>query len=279
MRVRNLAFVAMAAVAVATPARAALVLEYVQVPSIGAALSTAPALTNLNINATTLQQTIFLQVCLRDTLGAGAEYSQSSTVPWQTNAGSGGIGSLCLGAYFLRFDGYTPGVLVNPSPTIPTNINLVNGAAFSPASTGSNPGNGSPPPPFTIYGGLIGSGFESSPGTTPDGTNPQGARLALFNIRLQIPANSVGGSGILKLKDPNPTPSSADNAVLVDSTPGQNDGTFNSIDALLFGASFTNTFNLPFTVVGVPEPSSMALCGLAFAGIGYRKLRRKTAKA
>jgi hypothetical protein len=34
---------------------------------------------------------------------------------------------------------------------------------------------------------------------------------------------------------------------------------------------------LPVTVV--PEPSSIALAGLAVAGFGYRKLRRKTTTA
>jgi len=46
-------------------------------------------------------------------------------------------------------------------------------------------------------------------------------------------------------------------------------------ESTVFGGTHV-TYQLPVTVV--PEPSSMCLAGLAFAGLGYRKIRRKFAK-
>jgi len=247
---------AVAAVAAVSPARAALVLDYIVVPTITSGASAGPA-----INGTTLTLVpgtdVFIQVALRDTTG--------NTVPWNSNGGLGGPGSLCLGAFFVQFDS-VPGVAVNPSPTTPINARLVNGNTYGSASAGSSP------PTFTRFGGLINGGFEDDPTTVPDPANQN--RIALFNLRVS-PLGA--GSGTFHLRDPNPTPASADNATLANATPGNNDGTLATIDNLLFGASFTNTYDL--NVVVTPEPSSMALCGLALAGLGVRKLRRKKVTA
>jgi len=48
------------------------------------------------------------------------------------------------------------------------------------------------------------------------------------------------------------------------------------LDNEVFGGPHP-TFGLNVVVTGVPEPSSMVLAGVAFAGFGWRKLRRKKA--
>jgi hypothetical protein len=255
-----LVLAAAAALAVALPARAALVLEFIQVASTTEGPSSGPALTGtLTLNP---GDVVFLQVALRDTLGSGPNVGQPGTVPWQTNGGLAGPGSVGLGAFFIRFDGL-PGVAVNPSPTIATNARLVNPIDYGTVTAGTSP------PTFTRIGGLL--NFGSEPGAVPDPANQN--RIALFNLRVQ----AIGqGSGVFRLRDPNPAPTSVDNAILSDSDLGgsPNAGTISGIDDLLFGASFTNTYDLPIVVT--PEPTSLAFAGLALAGLGVRKFRRKT---
>src|SRR3954452_2376299 len=108
MRSHRILLVAYAALWFTAPAEAALVLDYVQVPSINAGPATGPALTTLIMNQ---GETVFLQVALRDTLGSGPNAGQPGTLAWQTNGGNAGPGSLGLGGFFIRFD-FIPGVAV-----------------------------------------------------------------------------------------------------------------------------------------------------------------------
>ena len=111
--------------------------------------------------------------------------------------------------------------------------------------------------------------------------DPISHRIALFNLR--IVASAAGGSGIFRLRDQNPAANSADCSVLNGQQifPTVVTGTIQPIDSLLFpylGPFPTfSSIDLPVNVAAIPEPSSMALCGLALVGVGYRKLRRKTA--
>lgn len=255
MRLRFFALAALAALALAPPAPAALVLEYIMIPPGGDTSSgpvNAPALAGpLVLNP---GQTVFLQIALRDTTG--------NTLPWNTNGGNAGPGSLGLGAFFIQFDSI-PGVAVNPGLSLPTNVRLVDQINYGPTAAGTSP------PVFTRFGGLL--NFGSEPGAVPDPADFD--RIPLFNLRIQ----AIGaGNGSFQLGDPNPSPTTADNAVLVDSDPfgTPNPGTFVSIDDLLFGVGSTNRYSLP--VVVTPEPTSLALAGLAVAGLGVRRWRRRS---
>lgn len=273
MRVRNLVFVATAALAIAMPARAALTLEFVQVASINAAASTAPAISS-SIQTTPATFTdVFVQVCLRDNLYAGPG---TGTIPWQDNGGAGGAGSLGLSLFFNRFD-TSSNLAFNPSPTVPANAAIFT-TAYGSLTGGTMPGPGG----FTNFGGILNFGFE--PGFIPqqDGSGP-GGRISLYNLRVRFNTTTTDVTGFINLRDQNPN--AADFTSLANADPGgPNPGTTSVIDSLIFGGPAggnggPNVFSVPFTIHAVPEPSSMALCGLALAGFGYRKLRRKTAKA
>lgn len=196
MRMRTITVLVV--LAAALPARAALVLEYIQVSSITAPLSSGPALTSLSMVEGGVT---FLQVALRDTLGSGPEYGQPSTVPWQTNGGNAGPGSLGIGTFFVRFDG-VPLVAVNPLPQNNFNARLVDQVSYGLITVGSMP------PTFTNIGGLL--NFGSEPGAVP---NPAAQnRIALFNLRV----TALGtGSGSFRLRDPNPAPPAVDNSLLL----------------------------------------------------------------
>ena len=248
-------------VAVSLPVRASLVLEYIQVNSINASLSNGPALTSLVM---TSGQSYFLQVVLRDTLGSGPEFGQPSTVPWNTNGGLAGPGSLGLGFFFVQIDA-VPFVAVVPN-------SFLGNAQLISATYGSISG-GSGPPVLTQIGGIVNAGYE--PGDVPDPTHQN--RIGLFNFRINALAN---GSGTFHLRDPNPLSAQVDNALLIDADLNldPNPGTLQPIDTLLFSDTgtfpTTKTYDLPITVV--PEPSSMMLASMAAVGFGWRKLRRKT---
>lgn len=259
MRVKHILFAGLATAVLAMPARAALVLEYIQVGSINAGPSNGPALAAaLTINQ---GESIFLQVALRDTLGSGPDAGQPGTIPWQTNGGAAGAGSLGLGSFFVRFDGIA-GVAVNPAPLSAANQRLIPAAAYGLIAAGSSP------PAFTNYGGLL--NFGSEPGAVPDPALQN--RIALFNLRVQ---GLAVGSGIVRLRDPNPSPTTVDNSVLLNADPfgTPSPGTVQSIDDLLFGPSSLFSYDLP--VVVTPEPTSLVLAGLGVMGLAGRRLRKK----
>jgi hypothetical protein len=268
MRVRLFVLAAVAALATVTPARADLVLEFVEVASLTAPLSSAPALTSLTMNPSDVR---FIQVVLRDTVGPGngapgtplpAGPSGTQGQPtWSTNGNDAtiaGPGSVGLGAFFIQLNSIA-GVAENLAN--PGNSRLVDPISFGTLSSGTSP------PTFTRIGGAL--NFESEPGPTPD---PTSSRIGLANFRIVAQGP---GNGNLTIQDPNPAPTNQTTAVLRNSDFGGSPfaGDVVGIDDLLFGVGGTTIYALPVTVT--PEPSSFVLGGLALAGLGYRKLRRR----
>lgn len=254
MRVRNLALACVAAVAIAVPARADIILSYHLssfVPALPTTLIPAndplgPSVGALNM---TVGQTIFLQVAIT---GNNAAPYGAAQMNWDPGAGGG------MSSFGFIFN-YPASIVAQPyvAPP-PTNPNRPNANAMLPYSvahpntfTGYNMGG-------TSIGGLdLGGGLAAAAGIIPT-TN-----IAVFKLTATNP-----GSGTITLTDQNPSPT-AGGFGLEDDT---------NLDPTIFSIAH-NSFPLSINVAPIPEPSSMAFAGLALAGLGWRKLRRKKVAA
>jgi hypothetical protein len=298
MRLRNLVLAALAVVGGTTSARADLVLEFIPVASITSNGSTAPAVTSVNLTAGPTTP-LFIQVALRDTNygntfpGTGSSipatgayptptWADPNNDPWPANTQEFG-----LVQHFTRIQNVlnigqpTNMAQANIQPPNPdsttdgqfgnANLRLVGGTSL-PSSFIAG---GSNAPLFSDFGGLSSSGFllpnliYGGLGATPTGA--LNGRVPLFNFRLEAPNALASGNEFIRLFDRSPD---ADFTVL---RAGQNSAdlaNYITLDSTIFSAAHPN-FNLSVNIIPVPEPTSMALCGLALGGLVYRKLRRK----
>jgi len=272
MRFKLFLLAAVAALATAMPARATIVLEWHlansqsattystapnpdqgvggsneggagDYPTIGVA---GPAIAG-NSSANPFQlnqgQTVILQAVLHQIDTAGPNH-----IDYVPGGGGGLIG------YGVRINNSAPALATHLQPS---NNNLqtrgVNIYGFS--------GNGA----TIVTQGFGSAGTTSSftvvrDITTQDWYNSDGF-YPLFNFKFTANNSGSGGPVTLTFADP---------------SGGADIGTVNqpNMDAGIFGSAPALFFN----VQGVPEPSSMVLCGLGLAGLGYRLRRKKAAK-
>jgi hypothetical protein len=262
MRFKLFMLAAVAALATAMPARATIVLEWHFANSqVSTAYASGPnpdptsepdypviGLVGLPIAGNTINlnqgQTVILQAVLHQIDSAGP-----NVIPYVPGGGGGLIG------YGVRFDNSAPALATHIQPSANnTNTRGVNIDGFPGAGTGivtqgSNSTVGSTSA-FTTVRDVTGSDWYNSDNFYP-----------LFNFRFQATNSGAGGTGTLTFVDP---------------SGGADIGTVAvpNMDAGIFGSAPVLTFN----VAGIPEPSSMVLCGLGLAGLGMRLRRKKVAK-
>jgi len=132
---------------------------------------------------------------------------------------------------------------------------------------------GSMPPVFSDFGGLLATGNGANLNTNygDDVHQPQlGGRFSLFNFEITTVESDPGGTYPITLSD-----RSAFNDFEVRSVGSFGIGTPGdriALDSVIFSAAHP-TYTLNVTVIPVPEPSSIALVGMAFCGIVLRRWR------
>jgi len=240
-----------AAVATAMPAKATLVFELWR-PNEQSDITLPSSATAANFAANYTPITAPISLVPGQEMIVTAVLHQTDTNGADTfaNVGTGATTQRLIG-YGFGFR-YLPGVAVHKPPV----------DVFSGDGTMDN------------TSGLAASGFSGTPNVF---TNVAGASIprdltlsagyfaasnfyTLASFRIQGVAN---GSGNLQFFDPS---NSDDIGSAV--TPG--------MDTLIYSHAPGGVYNFPI-VVGVPEPSSMILVGVAVAGLGYRARRKKMA--
>jgi hypothetical protein len=287
------------------PARADLVLEFIPVSAINSSGSTAAAVTGITMDTTMPGGNVaFIQVALRDTLVGTtipplAPGSPRSSIPGNATypdprwngfspppMGGSTDQEFGLVQHFTRIQnllnvGQTMNqanvVVQPPNPDSlmdgqfgNANLRLVGDAALPMSFIAG----GSNAPILSDFGGLASAGFMipniaydffAAPNAALNG------RIPLFNMRLEVLNNLVGGTQTMRLSDRSADP---DFTVLRNGSNSADLSNYITLDSVIFGGSHP-FFDLNINVIAVPEPTSMALVGMALAGIGYRKLRRK----
>jgi len=134
------------------------------------------------------------------------------------------------------------------------------------------------PPLFSNFGGFLAVGRGAMPNRNygSDTNQPElGGRIALFNFEITTLPTDAGGTYPIALSDP-----SIFSEFEVRATswlPGIASDRI-ALDSVIFSAAHP-TYTLNVTVIPVPEPTSMVLAGIAFAGFGYKVRRKLTVNA
>jgi PEP-CTERM motif len=300
MRVRNLTLAMVAVMAWGVPARADILLNWhlstqaanpsdtAGTPITSLDVPLGPALTGpqaaipnsvSNPLIMTPGQVILLQLavnCNATPAGAG----QNNWKPLDTNGVNGGPNpnNTLIG---WGFDVQYPLALcVQPFNTAANNTRNATANNYTDQPDGPGNADGSTfgitlTPPFNAgvsrLGGLDlgnGLGVQSGGGATPGILSD----WVICTFKIRASATPTG---------PQPLPITLADTSLIPTASafGLGDGT--NLDSIVFSAAHggQNSFPLFIQVNAVPEPSSMCLAGLAIAGFGWRKLRRKATAA
>lgn len=300
MRLRTLVLAACAAVAMAMPSQAQVpttlnyewhLISVTTTPNTGATGMGATARTNValapnhfQLNPLNPGDIVYLQLMIRDTHPMGKTYNWGfgngvyppvnpfngtgfSTVGGRVVGSAGVFQPAGTGSGNARFTAPIDSELAGPNPTPGANY---------PLPDGDFTGVGAVP-----YSGIQQFVAENATTVTFNGTsgitdgNPwengefprlRGASTEYLMPVINMRFNAIAaGSGTLQLLDLFPT---NDNGVSTDGAlPGVPGG--DMLDSQMFGSY------VPLQITVVPEPTSMTLVGMALAGLGYRKLRRK----
>lgn len=249
MRFKMLLLASVAALAITMPARADLVFEYrlapVQTDIADFGNNTAGPAILPSLSLVQGQSTI-LQLVLHQTDAVLQPFFSNST-------NNRLIGWGFKFSYLPGIAVHTPPVdatLSNPDPNGQINTVSIMGAGFAgePLFVGSDPAAG-----FTVLRDLT---------ISPAGLFRADGLYVLANVRV----SALGaGTGVFGISDPGPS-----DDIGSGSQPGMDPGIYDA------AAATGGVFQLPITVVGVPEPTSLVLVGLAIAGATFRARRKKT---
>jgi hypothetical protein len=300
MRVKHLALACVALLAWIIPARADVILTYhlstfvpanpanfyppgTQIPTndpLGPAL-TGPGVINPNSPTNPLVfvpgQVRFIQVAIQANAVAPTMIAGQDQANWTPSGGGSGNTMTTFGFVF-----HYPLALVTQPIDFPIGPFLNYNTPSSRAQSGPQPDGSVPGYQFSTgypitypgynMGGTAMTGTDNNAGLgtsnfTSNGINVlSDTNLAVFKI---IAGNNLG-SGVITMADLNTSPASAQFGLL--------DGT--NLDTLIFSLAHGGpNAAFPLYIQVVPEPSSLVLAGLAMAGFGWRRLRKKSSRS
>ncbi len=201
-------------------------------------------------------QTIYLQV----TIATNANALSSPTPSFPQSAWTN-TNSLKSFAFGLSYPQNVVNPFAPPIPPIDPDQNNHNARAIVPFATGN-------PSTFTGYnmGSTALTGSTTGVGVGAAAGQIAGNERVIAVFRLVLGSY---GSGAISLFDLNTDPTAAGFSL----QDGQN------VDEYIFHPSHANSIQVIVTPFPLPEPSSMALAGVALAGIGWRKWRRRQTSA